>query len=246
MGSIEAEARAHPLFVDLPAAELSRVLARVRIIHHEAGEIVYGSGSPADAVSVLLSGALQIEYPVEGETRGPVTALIVAPAVVGESQVLAGRPWTGTGVAITPLTALGFDKATWLGLLTDSPTITARLYLELAGRFLLAIETWRNQPVLSPPGLLARYCLGVAIARARTGLSASDELPIDQKALALATGLTRETVNRALKSWAEEGLVRVKRGLLCLDQPEALRALAGPGFEFFLKSYWAVDAALGG
>jgi CRP-like cAMP-binding protein len=225
--------------VGLPEAEIDRVLGRVREAHYEPGEVIYGSGQPAQAVSVVVSGALQIEYPPEGELRGPVTALIVAPAVVGECQVLSERVWSGTGVALTEVSVLGFDRAGWLELLDTNAELARRLYLELAGRFLLAIETWRGQPALTPPALVARYAAGVAISYQRAGLDAI-ALPMNQKDLARATGLTRETVNRTLRGFEEEGLVRVARGRVQILERDELVARAGPGFLNFVKTYWAL------
>lgn len=232
-------AAAHPLFEGLSEAELSRALARVREVHHAPGEIVYRSGEEARSVSILVRGALQIEYPPAGEDRGPVNAIILAPALIGEAQVLASREWSGTGVALTELVVLGFDRPAWLELLAETPVVTRRLYLELAGRFLLAIETWRNQPKLGPTELIARYCAGVHAVFVRSGVSDPEELPLDQKSLALATGLTRETVNRTLKAWAEEDLVVARRGRLRLADSAAIEARAGPPLEHFVKSYWA-------
>jgi CRP-like cAMP-binding protein len=239
MSEVRKAARLHPLFVGLPEAEIDRLLGRVREAHYEPGEVIYGSGQPAHSVSVVISGALQIEYPPEGELRGPVTALIVAPAVVGECQVLSERVWSGTGVALTEVSVLGFDRAGWLALLETSPELGRRLYLELAGRFLLAIETWRGQPSLTPPALLARYAAGVAIAYRRVGLDAP-ALPTNQKDLARATGLTRETINRALRAFEDEGLVRVTRARLEILNEAELVARAGPSFEHFVKTYWAL------
>lgn len=237
--SVHELAAAHPLFRGLEAEVLARLLGRVREVHHRAGEIIYQSGHEAQSVSILVRGALQIEYPSPGEERGPVNALFVAPALLGEAQVLATRAWSGTGVALTDLVLLGFDREAWLELLAKSPAVTRRLYLELAGRFLLAIETWRNQPELGPAELIARYCAGVRLAFERCRIPEPSELPLDQKALALATGLTRETVNRTLKAWAENGLVLARRGRLSIGDPAALEALAGPSLSHFVKSYWA-------
>lgn len=233
------DAISHPLFAGMSREMLESILSRVRVLHFAPGDVVYTSGAEAGFVSIITSGVLQIEYPPSGATRGPVTSLVVAPAISGECQVLAERRWSGTGVAVTELSLFGFDRGTWLRFLDEYPLIARRLYLELAGRFLLAIDTWKNQPSLGPAELVARYCHGVSVALARSGLASGRELALNQRDIASATGLTRETVNRTLRAWANDTIVRVKRGRIIVDDVGALAGLAGSTLDSFVKSYWA-------
>jgi CRP-like cAMP-binding protein len=232
-------ALSHPLFVDFHARTLATLLSRVREVHQRPGDLVYESGREATAVTVVLKGAMQIEYPQVGRARGPVTTMIVAPAVLGECQVLARRPWTGTGVALTDMVNLNFDRAGWLSLLDASPVIVRRLYLELSGRFLSAIENWRAAPQLGPEGLIARYFTALVAALERSGALTPNELDASQKAIAGATDLTRETVNRTLRAWADRGFVRLLKGRVVVVDGGALATLAGFGWENMVKTYWA-------
>ncbi|MBI5508980.1 MAG: Crp/Fnr family transcriptional regulator [Deltaproteobacteria bacterium] len=224
----------HPLFVGLDGAARLDIVDRASELHLDVGDVLYQSGSKAEAVFVILSGALQIEYPTGHETRGPVAAIIIAPGFLGECQVLGAVPFSGTGVALTPLLALGIKQRELLGMIERHPTLTRRLYLELSQRFLTAIETWRFQPEINPELSIARYLVGADRALAAVDASRSGHrLGLRQVDIGRATGLRRETVNRIIGKWTERGLVRSDGAGIELKDLPALAAIvaASPAVE---------------
>lgn len=215
---IQALLAAHPLFAGVPGPDLEAVLRRADVLHLSPGEILYTAGESARGVSVVLSGAIQIEYPAVGEVRGYVAAMLEAPAFVGECQVLHERTWSGTGVALLPVVAVGLDRQTLEALIREQPRFALAAYREITERFLNAIDTWRHQVRLSPSETLARYLLSVATLRERAGVSPEALLEIRQVDLGLATGLRRETINRVLKAWERQSALEIHaKGLAKLD-----------------------------
>jgi len=63
-------------------------------------------------------------------------AEVEAGAVVGEMGVVLDRPYSGTIIADTPVTALRIDKRTFLDLLTKVPQLSLALIRELSSRLL--------------------------------------------------------------------------------------------------------------
>lgn len=180
-----------------------------RSVFLEPEEPLYTAAAPADRVFALLDGAIQIEYPQPGETRGRAVSMLSAPSMLGECQVLNERSWSGTGVALLPVTALGLGRELIESLVLEEPQFALALYRELAKRFLHAIDSWKTTPSLDPSQTLARYL--VAYCEVCT---ISGHVPLRQAALGQATGLRRETVNRVLKQWERDGLVALStRGI---------------------------------
>lgn len=214
----------HPVFAGLDGEALTRVVKESTEIHLDDQEVLYVSGERADRIFVLLSGALQIEYPLAGSTRGKVTAVLLAPGFLGESQVFNERAWSGTGVAVTTLIALSIRTARFLSLIEAYPTLTQSLYLELTARFLYAIETWRHEPTHKPELQVARYLLARREVLASLGRG-ERVLSIKQVDLARAAGLRPETVNRILSRWAKDGWIQKVELGLELREVEALIAL---------------------
>lgn len=196
---------AHPVFACLPKDAIAELVRAAELAYVAADESLYVSGEPARYVYAILEGALQIEYPKPGEARGVVVAMLKAPSVLGECQALHGRPWSGTGVALVPTMAIGIDTRLLERTVTQHPALGMSLYREVTLRFLMAIDTWKAEPVTAVDKQLARYLVSC--------LEATDTdktLRVSQAALGRATGLRRETINRVLKRW--EGLAYLRSG----------------------------------
>jgi CRP/FNR family transcriptional regulator, anaerobic regulatory protein len=219
----------HPLFRELAAEVRQRLLESARTLFLDPGELLYRTDEPARGVFVLLRGVLQIELPQRPASRGFVAAMLPAPAFLGESQALHGLLWSGTGVAVTPLLALELPAATFDALLGSEPGFARRAYHELSRRFVAAIDTEKIQQAAAPAESLARYLLTfrTAVELSEPGLSTRLSLP--QSALALATGLRRETVNRLLGVWGQNGWVVWRQSHLEGLDEEALTRLLAEG-----------------
>lgn len=216
----------HPLFAPLVPTAHAQIVADCSEIHLGDMEILYGSGDRADRVFVLLSGAMQIEYPLEGTQRGKVTALLLAPAFLGECQVLNEKNWSGTGVAVTDLIALGIRKKRFIELMGEYPLLTLNLYFELAGRFLNAIESWRHEPAHGPELQVARYLLARRDVLRHLNFADQELIVIRQVDLARATGIRAETVNRILSKWNKGGLTKKEGEGVRLADVAALSRIA--------------------
>jgi CRP-like cAMP-binding protein len=212
------ELAVHPLFGGLDRA-LHRDLIAASAVHYlDPGELLYVAGELAEHVFAVLEGALQIEYPKRGRTRGYAAAVLSAPCLLGECQALHQLAWSGTGVVIAPMSALVIPARALERLILAHPAFGLVLYQELARRFLSAIETWKRQLEATPDETLARYLSGYIQALRGAGVGIGDSLRIRQADLGRATGLRRETINRLLKAWSKEGLLRVEaRGLSAID-----------------------------
>lgn len=224
---------AHPLLAQLPEEVRNGFQKQGFVLTLASGEHLYQAGDDADLVFFLLSGGLQIEYPNGDDIRGKVVAMLAAPAFLGESQVLHEQPWSGTGTMVTDGTALGLRKPLLESLFLDFPTFGLHAYRELSARFLRAINAWKSLPSRGPEQVLARYILGRIAVQTYV-----DQVPTPQKAqvlgmnqkdLAQAALMRRETVNRILKRWAKDERVTLTKGALSEVDQAAIQSLLAPG-----------------
>jgi CRP-like cAMP-binding protein len=223
--------RSHPLFGPLPRESLEKLIRTSRVEHLDAGEILYRAGEPADRAHAILQGALQIEYPTPGEVRGMVKVMLPAPGFLGEAHVLHSSMWSGTGVAMSSLISLALTRGTLEGLVLEHPSLALVLYRELAARFLRSLENWKAERVLEPSQLLARYLWSfaeVTCASEEGKQGDAVRVPLSQAELGRATGLSRETINRLLRGWAERGVVALEKACVSIVEKEVLREHIGP------------------
>ena len=226
----------HPVFRSLPPEAVGTLVSEATLFYLNAGEALYEANTSAKHVFAVLEGAIQIEYPKPGESRGTVVAMLSAPSFLGECQVIHGRPWSGTGIAIVPLLAVGIGARLLERTMMSYPALGIALYREVTHRFLNAINSRKEAPVRSVEEQLARYMAGslaamdgVALTRPEDAAEgdAEDMLPYSQAALGRATGLRRETINRILARWEKDGVLKAgARGVTAIDRAR-LEGIAG-------------------
>ncbi len=52
-------------------------------------------------------------------------------------------------------------------------------------------------------------------------------MKLSQRAIGEMVGASRESVNKQLQAWSDEGIVQLKRGYVAVLQPEGLTRIAG-------------------
>jgi len=215
----------HPVFRSLPADVIAELIAGAALYYLDAGEELFTTATKANHLLVIIEGAVQIEHPTPGETRGPVVNILAAPNVVGEGQALHGRLWSSTGVAVVPVVAVGIDAGLLERTMVSNPPLSLALYREVTLRFLNNINVRKAEPVRSVEEQLARYVASI--------LSVSPDpttFTMSQADLGRATGLRRETVNRVISQWGKAGLLKSAVGQLTAVDREKLETIAGGTF----------------
>jgi CRP-like cAMP-binding protein len=228
--ALDEELAAHPLFGLLDEAARRALTSTAAHYFLDPGELLYAAGRPADRAFVVLAGGLQIEFPPDttegesdGDPRGIVQTIVLAPGFLGECQLLHRRPWTGTGVAIAPTRALGVRREVLEALMAAGGPFALAVYREVTLRFLDALTAARRRPVRTPEQAVARFVVASYDAQLRLGRTAV--IAQSQSEIAGAAGMRRETVNRILRRWSKAGWVVVRGTQLEVVDVPALRAI---------------------
>ena len=217
------------LFKGLPHDDLLRLsqLARHRI--YKAGETIVTQGDPANEFFVLLRGRSKVT--AHGK-EGLVTAInIMGPGEgFGEIGILDGQSRSATVITLEECEMAIVDKRAFDGLLAASPAVAIRLLAVLAGRIRELTIRVEDRAFLEIPARLAKQLLWLA----RNHGTESDrririELKLSQQEFGDFIGATRESVNKSLREWTRQGLIKHEREHLDILDLEALRAIAeGP------------------
>jgi CRP-like cAMP-binding protein len=123
-----------PMFRDVDTAKLKLIVLAGQRANYRVGDQLLKEGDRADTVFIILEGKAKV-LRSDGENDVRI-AEVETGAVVGEMGVVLDRPYSGTIVAETPVTALRIDKRTFLDLLTQVPQLSMALIRELATRLL--------------------------------------------------------------------------------------------------------------
>jgi CRP/FNR family cyclic AMP-dependent transcriptional regulator len=209
-----------PLFATLGSDQLARLAARSTLSTVDSGEIVAHRGAPATKLIVVETGALTaLRETADGQRLR--LGEFPAPRAIDKAAVLDSGGHTATWMAAVRSQIRLIPAAELFAIIDDVPAVRRHVLRTLAGQI-------RDQQ-----DDLAQASFGDAITRTaawltrtagRSGLEIV--LPGGQQGLAESIGMTRVSVNRALRSLTEQGLVRVEPGAVTVLAPEllALRA----------------------
>lgn len=183
-----------------------------------AGTVTEVRGRCPQGVWVVRSGVLQA---VTGAGRHRTVSRMLHPGdVTGDVPLLLGRPAAETVRALTDVQANYLPAAYFLDLLADSAGLArvwltgmARRHHRLSEALTQSVRGTAEQRVAS---LLLREARGGAVS-------------CSQDTLAKMLGLRRPTVNRVLKEFEQEGLLRIGYRQVALLAEERLRDRARAG-----------------
>lgn len=120
-----------PLFADLPAPALARVVQAAELVELQDGEVLVRRGEPADALFGLVEGKARV---IAQESSHYLT--LSEGEVLGEACLLQDEPRSADIVADGPLTALRVPREALYEVVTEYPRL-AEILLELLTRRLL-------------------------------------------------------------------------------------------------------------
>ncbi len=215
------------LFRGLLPVELDALMARVRVRRFDAGDIIFLMGSAGDSMMAVLSGDVRISVP-STEGRELVLAILHENEHFGEIAMLDGRERTADAHALTACTLATLERADAMAFFERHPAVWIRLIDVLCERLRATDLHMAEIALLRLPVRLAKAVLRIAKLRSAPG-GRNAAIQLSQRDLGNLIGTTRETVNRCLRKWQQDGVVRVEGdGITILDRA-TLEELADQG-----------------
>lgn len=209
----------------LPPEALEALLAHARPQVLKARERLFCAGDEGQAIYLVLSGWLKLSRSSEAgrdlvlEIAGPGT-------LTGELAVLCRMPRASDATAISACRVLAIEGRALIAALRESPDALLEV-IRLLGRRLANTTAQLEDSFLAAEQRLARALLRLAALdpQARGGGLVID-LGLSQGELGEITGLTRESINKLLAAWRDQGCLKLSgRTLVIIDLP-CLKALA--------------------
>ncbi len=192
-----------------------------------AGEVIFRQGDPGTSMVVILSGSVRVvTSSAEGKRLG--LAILGEGEVVGEMALLEGGIRSADVITEEPTELLVLERRDLIPFLEHNPRICIMLLEVLSGRLRQTTETLSDRTFLSLEARLAKALLRLAEVYGReTADGVRIEMKLSQRAIGEMVGASRESVNKQLQAWSDEGIVQLKRGYVAVLQPEGLTRIAG-------------------
>jgi CRP/FNR family cyclic AMP-dependent transcriptional regulator len=201
-----------PLFASLSPTQLSRLAAVSVVREHNADTVVVVRDEPARHLIVAETGGLTAVHETAAGQRRRLGEF-TAPCAVDKAAVLDGGGHTATWIT-TARSRLRLVPAAEFLALVDVPAVRTHVFAQLAGQLRASQDDLVLTSYADATTRVAAWLVRAATPRV--------PLPGAQQGLAEALGLTRVSVNRALRTLASEGLVRVAPVVVAILAPELL------------------------
>lgn len=213
-----------PMFSQLAPAELEKIAALLRRRRYRAGEPVFREGDPGTALYVVETGEVKIL--LGGSDGKEVILSLLGPGeFFGDLSLLDGEARSADAVATGPTEVLVLPREDFLRFLREVPAVAVNMLAALSRRLRRTDRLVHDAAFSDVRTRVTRLLIELAETRGRPGPGGVTIGPrLTQGDLASMVGATRESINKCLRSFTDQGLVRHERGRLILLNVERLRA----------------------
>ena len=207
---------AQPWFASVPTALQERLREEGFAVQGDKGAIMMPAGSAVEGWHAVLSGLVMLQSPA---SKGRASAFIGVPdgEWFGEGSAMKPEPRKYNVVALRPTTLLCLPLPLFATLRESSLAFNQFLVQHLnmrLGQAMTIIEAGRTQ---SPEHRVALYL-------SRLFWRSTRRLNLTQDELGQLVGLSRQTVNRVLRTLEALGIVSLDFGKVAIVDDEALGA----------------------
>jgi CRP/FNR family cyclic AMP-dependent transcriptional regulator len=210
------------LFRGLSAEERKGLVAKARIKNFAAGETIFLMGSSGDSMMAVLAGTIRISVP-SPEGKEIVLAILQPGELLGEIALLDGKDRTADARAMADSSLAILERRAVLAFLEKHPSGCLGLIEVLCGRLRQTDQQIAEIVFLDLPARLAKTLLRMAtVTRGPLGT----KIELSQRELGNIVGSSRESINKCLREWQRNGIVRVEESEIIITKRLALQALA--------------------
>lgn len=209
------------LFNDASAAQLSELDARLPRFHKQRGDIFYIEGSDADTVYLLSSGLVRFEG-ANMQGKGFNYGIATPGNIFGELEATLITPYHASAIAMSETRGRIMTLPVFNELFTQQAWFSRNLCGHLARSARANQAMYRNVLTLSPPVRLAKTLLWLW----KNHISSSSEiLTLSQEELAHVLGMSRQSVNKYMKTWQDNDWISVGYGCIRVLDRESLACI---------------------
>lgn len=216
----------HFLFRQLLPVEIDRILALTVERHFDNGQSIFIKGDEGNSMMIVLTGRVLIS--AMSDDGKEITLNYIEPGgLLGEIALLDGKPRSADASAVGNCMLLCIQRAEFIPFLRQNSDVAIQLLMVLCEKLRNTSNMLENLGLLPVPARLAK--LLIKLAKDEHGSINKNcvvSLVLSQQKIANLIGTSRETVNRTLGQWQNDGYIYLQQKQLTLLNPQALILLS--------------------
>lgn len=213
------------LFTDMPVADLQAVAIDIVPRAFAQGEIIFHEGDPGQMLYLIQSG--QVRIFVNG-LDGSETSVILfgrPGEIFGELAVVDGMPRSATAVALGQTILYTMSHENFRKHTLRYPQLAFNFMKVLSSRVRSSTQHMDSLASLGIPQRLARKLLQLAQDYGKVEAEGvCITMRLNQTDLASLIGATRESINKTLREFRQNGWLHMEQGRITILDAEALKA----------------------
>lgn len=212
------------LFADVTPAEFDAIISAAREKRFARRETIFTEGDAVRQVTMLLSGFVKVtQMGVNGNEV--ILRLNGAGEIVGSYRVCTNCTHCSTAQAVQPCVALIWDAAVFERLQAKIPAFRRNSVRALEERLQEMEQRFREVSTEKVGSRLSSELVRIS-DRLRRSSEGMLEITLSRAELAQLTGTTLFTVSRLLCQWQNQGIVRIRRESVLVQDFAALSQIS--------------------
>ena len=214
------------IFEGLDSRDLDALLQITTTKRLQAKEVLLRKGDEERQLYGVMSGRLRALG--EGEDGKQIVLSLINPGeILGEISLLDSGRRSATVEAIEPCELLTLHRRDLYPFLEKHPRVAMNLAAVLGGHLRKLTELLEDTLFLTLPSRLAKKLVALAQAYGKeTSDGVRIELRLSQSELGELVGVSRESINKQMRAWVGQELIRFEGGFITIVNSEGLRSLA--------------------
>jgi CRP-like cAMP-binding protein len=220
--------RSHTWFASCAGEMQEALIERARLWYLKAGEPLFARGDDQNSLCCVVAGALRVGSINPRDGSHHLTLYLEPYQWVGEIALIDRKPRSQDAVADTDSTVLVIQQAVLESWLDENPQYWRDIARLACGKLRLMLMAMEDSASLSIEQQLARRLVFAATSYGHAVQpTLRRRLRLPQEYLARMLGVSRQTINKALKSLASERVIAVHYAEIEILDVKALARLAG-------------------
>ena len=218
-----------PLFAGLASPDVGELEKMLRTRTWMAGETVFRAGDDGSSLYIVSSGSVKIAV-TSPDGREKALAVLGPGEFFGELSLLDGQPRSADAVTLEDSTLHMLPGEQFRLFLRARPDACLGVMAALSLRLRRTDELVQDTAFMEIPCRLAKAILQLGVTRGGRGRQGQAVTPrMSQSEIAALVGATRESVNKWLRRFEGQGLLRLDNGRIAVSDPAGLGRYACRG-----------------
>jgi len=219
---------ASPFFAHMRNDELDEIIDFAVERRLPRGTVIFSKGDTGSSMMAVLAGRVRISA-VSADGK-EVTLNVIGPGeIFGEIALLDGKPRSADATALEDTVLMEVERRRFMPFLLKNEAMVERLLVVLCDRLRRTSMVLEEIALFDLPSRLARLLVKLSqdYGRPAPGGGVRIDLKLSQRDLATLVASSRETVNKQLRGWREQGVVDQLAGYLVVRDTDALERMVG-------------------